>query len=223
MLKMCLFCVAYMVSNVYGTLITSPPTNTSAAVGTDAFLTCLVSNKGTDKVKWRKEGDTETLTADSVSVKSNRYKVTGTNNNYNLTITSVTVQDEGQYICEAGDTGSGPTVSRKASLSVVALPTNLSVYWSTPPVEGRTANLTCRATYGRPPPTLTWFKDELPYNPLTPTTSNVNSQGYGDAYSTLYIPINSQTEGRRFRCQTDYPGWTRAKEYTITTHLTGLI
>ncbi|XP_050401204.1 cell adhesion molecule 2-like [Patella vulgata] len=177
------------------TLITLAPANASAAVGTDAILGCMVSNKGTDKVKWRKAGDTETLTADAVSVKSNRYKVSGANNNYNLTITSITVQDE-------------------------ALPTNISAYWSTLPIPGTTANLTCRATYGRPPPRLTWFKDEIPYNVYAYTSSNVNAMGYGDAVSTLPIPLANTDEGKRFRCQADYDGWTRAVDFTITTHLT---
>jgi len=41
------------------------------------------------------------------------------------------------------------------------LPTNVSTYWETAPYVGNIVNVTCRATYGKPPPYLRLYKNNM--------------------------------------------------------------
>ena len=41
------------------------------------------------------------------------------------------------------------------------LPTNVTVYWGSSPVASTTANITCYASRGHPPATLSWYKNDV--------------------------------------------------------------
>nr|KAG5695998.1 hypothetical protein BaRGS_023377 [Batillaria attramentaria] len=189
------------------------PFNTSAQIGQNATIACLVSNKGSSEtVKWYLEGQSSALTTDSLFL-NDHYQPSG---QYNLTIVSVTLNDQAQYTCEAGSN------SLSASLTVVDLPSNLSVYWSTSPVAGTTANITCYASRGHPPPTLSWFKNNNELDSSNAAyTGNTDSSGYGVAYSTLPVSLSSGDQGAEFRCEASYPDWNAALSHTLVTQLSG--
>ncbi|XP_046544737.1 cell adhesion molecule 2-like [Haliotis rubra] len=177
------------------------PFNTTAGVGQTATLACIVAGKTSESVKWKKTDNTP-LTVDTTVVASSRYQVVGA---YNLTISTVTTSDEGGYICDAG------TLSKTAYLSVVDLPTNVSLYWSNPPVPGLLANLTCKATHASPAPNFAWYKDDRLYT-VTPVYYTTGTTGYVDAYSVLPVRLTTTDQSSRFRCQLEYTGLSRAME-----------
>jgi len=78
-----------------GITVTLAPYNTSAVVGGNATLACLVTNQGSDKVKWYVPGNENALTVDDVLTTSgDHYSVVG---QYNLSLANVSLNDQGQY------------------------------------------------------------------------------------------------------------------------------
>nr|XP_022319613.1 peroxidasin-like [Crassostrea virginica] len=197
------------------------PFNTSAAIGSTGTLACIATNLGSDKVSWKKKQSSGTgydsLTFDTniLSSTANKYAVSGT---ANLTIYNVASSDEGLYQCAIGST------IREISFTPVVLPNNVSVYWENSPYAGRVVNITCRATYGNPPPYLKWFKGvnqmELTQNAYYYTT-NVRSSGYGDAVSTMAMVLTGLDQNQEIRCEAAYDGYDRAMEYTLNIQLNG--
>ncbi|XP_046357070.1 cell adhesion molecule 2-like [Haliotis rufescens] len=193
--------LAIVHSSMAAISFTIAPYNTTAGIGQTATLACIVAGKTSESVKWKKSDNTP-LTVDTTVVGSSRYQVVGA---YNLTISGVTTADEGGYVCDAG------TLTKTAYLSVVDLPTNVSLYWSSPPIPGLLANLTCKAAHANPAPNFAWYKDDLLYG-ATPVYYTSGTSGYVDAYSVLPVRLTNDDQSSRFRCQLEYTGLSRAME-----------
>ncbi|XP_048759634.1 V-set and immunoglobulin domain-containing protein 1-like [Ostrea edulis] len=197
------------------------PFNTSAAIGSTGTLACIATNLGSDSVSWKKKQssgngyDSLTFGTNIVTSIQNKYTISGT---ANLTISNVASTDEGLYQCAIG------SVTREISFTPVILPNNVSVYWENSPQSGNVVNITCRATYGNPPPYLKWFKGptqmELTQNAYYYTT-NVRSSGYGDAVSSMALSLTGSDQNQEIRCEAAYDGYERAMEYTLNIQLSG--
>ncbi|XP_069128118.1 cell adhesion molecule 2-like [Argopecten irradians] len=192
------------------------PYNTSVEIGGTATMACIVSNLGSDSVTWKKvSGSTQTTISlgTQILASATKYSIVGT---YNLTISNVASDDIALYQCTVGST------TNEAYLLSVVLPTNVSVYWESSPSAGSTVNLTCRATYGNPPPFLRWYKNDVDFTQdAYYYTENTLSSGYGDAKSSVAISLVSSDQDKLFRCEVHYEGWYRAMEYTLQTQLSG--
>ena len=63
----------------------------------------------------------------------------------------------------------------------LVLPTNVSTYWEASPTIGHIVNITCRATYGNPPPYLRLYKDNIDITSMSYYyTENIRSSGEYD-------------------------------------------
>ncbi|XP_070196479.1 junctional adhesion molecule A-like [Littorina saxatilis] len=152
MLLLCLLVLGF-IQGSEGITIDLAPFNTSAVIGGNATLACLVSNQGSDRVKWYVPGNLNALTVDdTITTSGDHYEVSG---QYNLTIVGVTNDDEGQYQCEVGSN------NYYGSLTVVVLPSNVTAYWSSTPAASSTANITCYSSRAHPPPSFAWFKNNV--------------------------------------------------------------
>ncbi|XP_060082489.1 junctional adhesion molecule C-like [Ylistrum balloti] len=192
------------------------PYNTSVEIGSTATMACIVSNLGSDSVTWKKVSGSSTTTISlgtQILASSTKYSIVGT---YNLTISNVASDDIALYQCTVGST------TQEAYLLSVVLPTNVSVYWESSPSAGSTVNLTCKATYGNPPPYLRWYKNDVDFTQdAYYYTENTLSSGYGDAKSSVAIDLVSTDQDKLFRCEVHFEGWYRAMEYTLQTQLSG--
>ncbi|KAK3091019.1 hypothetical protein FSP39_016538 [Pinctada imbricata] len=195
------------------------PYNTSAPIGENGTLGCIITNKGSDSVVWKKQqsgGSYTSLTFDgNVASDKTKYDV-GT---YNLTIINVQSSDAGIYQVAVGST------TRDIYFQPVVLPTNVSVYWENSPASGRTVNITCRATYSNPPPYLRWYKgvNDLDYTSYAYYyTENVRSSGYGDAVSTMAMTLTGSDQNTEIRCEAWYDGYYNAMNYTLNIQLSGV-
>ncbi|XP_033738004.1 cell adhesion molecule 2-like [Pecten maximus] len=192
------------------------PYNTSVEIGGTATMACIVSNLGSDSVTWKMVSGSSTTTISlntQILASATKYSVVGT---YNLTISNVATSDIALYQCTVGAT------TQEAYLLSVVLPTNVSVYWESSPSAGSTVNLTCKATYGNPPPFLRWYKNDVDFTQdAYYYTENTLSSGYGDAKSSVAISLLSTDQDKLFRCEVHYEGWYRAMEYTLQTQLSG--
>ncbi|KAL5021948.1 hypothetical protein ScPMuIL_001103 [Solemya velum] len=185
------------------------PYNNSVAVGENVTMACLVRNVGnSDRVQWKKystSGQTwMALTIDSVVVDDDKkYAIV---NPFNLTVMNTVIADATDYECAV--TGLETAV---AHLSVVNLPRNVSIFTKESPKSGKTVNFTCKATYGQPPPSIRWYKNQVDYtNRADYETGYININGYGDATSVLPLALTSGDQGADLRCEIEYPGWPRA-------------
>ncbi|XP_052101487.1 contactin-1-like [Mytilus californianus] len=193
------------------------PFNTSAVLGENGTLACIVTVANGENVQWKKVvGSSVTaLTLDTTILASDKskYAVTGT---YNLTVVNVQTSDEGLYQCVIGAT------TNQASLQAVVLPTNVSTYWETSPSIGNIVNITCRATYGKPPPYLRIYKDNIDITHLAYYyTENTRSSGYGDAVASAALTLTSLDVNKDIRCEVEYDGLYNVMNYTMNTNLNG--
>ncbi|VDI40393.1 Hypothetical predicted protein [Mytilus galloprovincialis] len=193
------------------------PYNTSAVTGENATLACIAITSNGENIQWKKVvGSSVTaLTLDSTILASDKskYAVSG---QYNLTVMNVQTSDEGLYQCVIGAT------TKEASLQTVVLPTNVSTYWETSPTIGNIVNITCRATYGKPPPYLRIYKDNMDITNLAYYyTENTRSSGYGDAVASAALTLTALDVNKDIRCEVEYDGLYNAMNYTMNTNLNG--
>ncbi|OWF35554.1 cell adhesion molecule 2-like [Mizuhopecten yessoensis] len=208
---------AVLIGACQGATFDIAPYNTSVEIGGTATIACIVSNLGSDSVTWKKVVSGSSTTTISLNTQilasATKYSIVGT---YNLTISNVVTDDVALYQCTVG------SVTNEAYLNTVILPTNVSVYWESAPRAGSSVNLTCKATYGNPPPFLRWYKNDVDFTQdAYYYTENTLSSGYGDAMSTVAISLLSTDENKLYRCEVHYEGWYRAMEYTLQTQLSG--
>ncbi|KAL8590228.1 hypothetical protein ACOMHN_010423 [Nucella lapillus] len=213
-MKMLAFCLLVFVvtEGTQAWTVTKAPTNTSAALGQNANLTCTVTQSGqnSDSVKWFKGGNSNALTLNGLPVSNDgHYLVSGT---YDLVIVNLALQDQAQYTCNVGGT------DYHAFLTVVDLPVNLSVYWTEGPQVGPVSNLTCMATRAHPPSVLSWSRNGVPLQDsrIVYTANADQNTGYGEAVSVLPLSLRSQDEGAVFRCEASYNDWREAMTANLT-------
>jgi len=137
---------------------TSTSKTYKAKLGTSVTFHCQVENIGTSTLIWKK--DNRIISAGQVVIrKDKRFSLAG----YNLTMHSVQVKDEGEYICEV-ETYTEPI--QQMNLLTVLIPAQVEPNPQTGVYvvrAGSTITLECRAS-GNPHPVITWKKQksELP-------------------------------------------------------------
>ncbi|XP_013413221.1 kin of IRRE-like protein 1 [Lingula anatina] len=191
--------------------IDQAPQNSTVLVGDNVTLGCQISGKGSsDRVYWRRcsinslqcdKASSTLISLDSVSVlDANKYSVVGT---YNITIYNVSVAEEGLYQCET-EVSSAITATAAAHLNVIAMPTNLTAYWSLPsPLKENVAvNATCVSVNSRPPATLRWYRGttDITAQATTITSNATQNNGYGDTTSYISITPVVANHGQTYRC-----------------------
>ncbi|KAJ8305469.1 hypothetical protein KUTeg_016014 [Tegillarca granosa] len=212
-----------------GATFTIAPYNTSAEIGGNGTIACIVTNLGSDSVNWKKKNGNSltSLTFNgNVLADATKYAVTG---QYNLTIMNVASSDEGTYQCVVG------SQTLEAYFSPVCksfnLPNNVSVYWASSPSAGNRVNATCKSTYSNPPANLRWYlasndvNTNQPINLVDKTslaiynTENVLSSGYGDAVSNLPLDLVSSNHGDWLICEVEFDGYYDVMNYTMQINL----
>uniref|UniRef100_A0A3B3Z7Z0 Ig-like domain-containing protein n=1 Tax=Periophthalmus magnuspinnatus TaxID=409849 RepID=A0A3B3Z7Z0_9GOBI len=137
--------------------------------GTDAVLKCQIGGDPRPAVIW--ERNNEKIDPQG------RYRVFEDGNVYNLIITSVTIEDSGQYICKAKNS-IGETYAA-ATLKVEGEPRFLIKPLSTRAGRGEDAVFSCKI-WGNPKPDVVWEKDGKKLNDIFESTHfSVGSQDGG--------------------------------------------
>nr|XP_053646215.1 nephrin-like [Cherax quadricarinatus] len=136
-----------------------------------------------------------------------------------LTLQRVEEDDEGTYRCRV-DFRVNPTLTFTTNLSIIVPPRRVAVYTELgvearnivgPYSEGDTLRLTCRATGGSPPPTLTWWEGPLLLD-MTPEVETLKQVS-----NTLVVPVLTRRDlHRRFTCQAANSNLTAPLTTTVT-------
>ncbi|XP_033761247.1 hemicentin-1-like [Pecten maximus] len=169
--------------------------NSSVLPGQDAILHCLVQSTVEYNISWYQPNSVEFLS------NSNKYQIF---NNGSLLIRNIGIEDEGRYLCLAGNEG-GFT---EALVHVrVQVPPKAVV---TPAVKnfktGQTVNLTCTAE-GFPVPNFYWLRD----NKLMIPNERINIDGPYISFANMFLGDQGQ-----YQCLAE----NLAGEDTVTATLT---
>lgn len=132
-----------------------------------------------------------------------------------ITLTNVSVSDEGGYFCQLY---TDDTHHQVATLSVVVPPEVPSVEVKTEAVEGGEVELTCLSLRSKPPATLRWVRDrrEIP--------GVISQQENGKTVSvsnTIRIPVERKDNGAALSCEASHPALVsqkRVRHYSLDVH-----
>ncbi|XP_056123592.1 cell adhesion molecule 4 isoform X2 [Rhinichthys klamathensis goyatoka] len=132
-----------------------------------------------------------------------------------ITLTNVSVSDEGGYFCQLY---TDDTHHQVATLSVVVPPEVPTVEVKTEAVEGGEVELTCSSPRSKPPATLRWVRDrrEIP--------GVISQQENGKTVSvsnTIRIPVERKDNGAALSCEASHPvlvGQKRVRHYSLDVH-----
>ncbi|KAI5105824.1 cell adhesion molecule 4 isoform X2 [Silurus meridionalis] len=132
-----------------------------------------------------------------------------------ITLTNVSVSDEGGYFCQLY---TDSTHHQVATLSVVVPPEVPTVEVKSEAVEGGEVELTCMSERSKPPATLRWVRDrrEIP--------GVVSQQENGKTVSisnTIRLPVERKDNGAALSCEASHPalvGQKRVRHYRLDVH-----
>nr|NP_001007429.1 cell adhesion molecule 4 precursor [Danio rerio]AAH85419.1 Cell adhesion molecule 4 [Danio rerio]AAI64711.1 Cadm4 protein [Danio rerio] len=132
-----------------------------------------------------------------------------------ITLTNVSVSDEGGYFCQLY---TDDTHHQVATLSVVVPPEVPSVEVKTEAVEGGEVELTCLSLRSKLPATLRWVRDrrEIP--------GVISQQENGKTVSvsnTIRIPVERKDNGAALSCEASHPALVsqkRVRHYSLDVH-----
>ncbi|XP_030640961.1 cell adhesion molecule 4 [Chanos chanos] len=132
-----------------------------------------------------------------------------------ITLTNVSVSDEGGYFCQLY---TDDTHHQVATLTVIVPPEVPAIEAKTQAVEGGEVELTCLSPRSKPPATLRWIRDrrEIP--------GVVSQQDNGKTVSvsnTIRIPVERRDNGAAISCEASHPaleGQKKVRHYRLDVH-----
>ncbi|XP_022239800.1 nephrin-like [Limulus polyphemus] len=140
---------------------------------------------------------------------------------YNLRITNVQLQDEGEYECQVGPALNNRRIWEKANLTVLVPPQKVEIQHRTNAniLEVREAErvpLTCFARLSKPQAKLKWFKNgiELKENAMFKKKDIQNSLFTTSITTTLYPKLDDNNA--TYECQAIHPAIKRPKFSSVT-------
>uniref|UniRef100_A0A8C1RZI6 Cell adhesion molecule 4 n=1 Tax=Cyprinus carpio TaxID=7962 RepID=A0A8C1RZI6_CYPCA len=132
-----------------------------------------------------------------------------------ITLTNVSVSDEGGYFCQLY---TDDTHHQVATLSVVVPPEVPSVEVKTEAVEGGEVELTCLSPRSKPPATLRWVRDRREIAGVISQQENGKTVSVSN---TIRIPVERKDNGAALSCEASHPalvGQKRVRHYSLDVH-----
>ncbi|XP_058602010.1 cell adhesion molecule 4 isoform X3 [Onychostoma macrolepis] len=132
-----------------------------------------------------------------------------------ITLTNVSVSDEGGYFCQLY---TDDTHHQVATLSVVVPPEVPTVEVKTEAVEGGEVELTCVSPRSKPPATLRWVRDRREIAGVISQQENGKTVSVSN---TIRIPVERKDNGAALSCEASHPalvGQKRVRHYSLDVH-----
>ncbi|KAH6928692.1 hypothetical protein HPB50_018635 [Hyalomma asiaticum] len=155
------------------------PGDVRVNIGDRAIFECLASGSPAPKISWRKEGSVINLISSS---------------NGSLLIDDVSIDDAGQYICEA-DNGIVPTVTHGFTVTVNAPPRIKPFSFPKVASKGEKISVVCLVSEGTLPFSFSWSKDGKELQ----TTDNVQVKAEHQ-YSVIFINSVDERSAGNYTC-----------------------
>ncbi|XP_059363775.1 cell adhesion molecule 4-like isoform X3 [Carassius carassius] len=132
-----------------------------------------------------------------------------------ITLTNVSVSDEGGYFCQLY---TDDTHHQVATLSVVVPPEVPTVEVKTEAVEGGEVELTCMSPRSKPPATLRWVRDRREIAGVISQQENGKTVSVSN---TIRIPVERKDNGAALSCEASHPalvGQKRVRHFSLDVH-----
>ncbi|WKY14387.1 hypothetical protein Q1695_000159 [Nippostrongylus brasiliensis] len=175
--------------------------NRTVVENTSVTLSCVSTGKPEPIISWQKDGDP--LHASNISSVIKSAQIIGSE----IVIANIEEQDSGRYTCEA---------SNKAG----KLDQDVLVNVMTPPriepdgasvdvqeVSGRTATISC-PVYGKPSPTIAWFKDGRPVAHSQSIKTSANGQ------KLYFLSLNKDDVGK-YTCVANNAAGKASRDFNV--------
>ncbi|XP_029593190.1 cell adhesion molecule 4 isoform X3 [Salmo trutta] len=132
-----------------------------------------------------------------------------------ITLTNVSVSDEGGYFCQLY---TDDTHHQVATLSVSVPPDTPTVEVRQEAVEGGEVELTCLSPRSKPPATLRWIRDRREIPGVVSQQENGKTVSVS---STIRLPVERKDNGAAVSCEASHPalgGQKRVRHYRLDVH-----
>ncbi|XP_055781274.1 cell adhesion molecule 4-like isoform X2 [Salvelinus fontinalis] len=132
-----------------------------------------------------------------------------------ITLTNVSVSDEGGYFCQLY---TDDTHHQVATLSVSVPPDTPTVEVKQEAVEGGEVELTCLSPRSKPPATLRWIRDRREIPGVVSQQENGKTVSVS---STIRLPVERRDNGAAVSCEASHPalgGQKRVRHYRLDVH-----
>uniref|UniRef100_A0A8C7M3Q2 Cell adhesion molecule 4 n=1 Tax=Oncorhynchus mykiss TaxID=8022 RepID=A0A8C7M3Q2_ONCMY len=132
-----------------------------------------------------------------------------------ITLTNVSVSDEGGYFCQLY---TDDTHHQVATLSVSVPPDTPTVEVKQEAVEGGEVELTCLSPRSKPPATLRWIRDRREIPGVVSQQENGKTVSVS---STIRLPVERKDNGAAVSCEASHPalgGQKRVRHYRLDVH-----
>ncbi|XP_051718568.1 nephrin isoform X1 [Ctenopharyngodon idella] len=194
------------------------PRNVTVKAGATTLLKCEVL-RASGAVQWVKDG---LLLGPQRSLPGYpRYSMTGDQQKgqYHLQILNVSLEDDGPYECQVGQSvSSRAIVSRTAWLNVQIPPSQpyIQLESDEPWVEGDKYTVTCIAPDAKPPAEITMFRDGEELTETDSFTMSGSQDKLLNTHAEVLIRARSSDDTRRLTCRAKNPASPRALETGMT-------
>ncbi|KAK2844421.1 hypothetical protein Q5P01_011080 [Channa striata] len=196
----------------------SEPRNLTVRMGATAVLKCEVL-RASGTVQWVKDG---LLLGPQRSLPGfPRYSMIGNANRgqYHLQIENATLEDDGFYECQAGQSeSSAAIVSNTAWFNVLIPPSKpyFEVDVATPWVEGNTYAVVCVAPDAKPAAKISLYKDGVELTGAQSYTTSGSKDKLLNMHAEVTVTALSSDNGRQLTCRAKNSALTRPVETTMT-------
>ncbi|XP_064104296.1 kin of IRRE-like protein 2 isoform X2 [Macrobrachium nipponense] len=185
------------------------PESVEVNLGEDVVLRCVVRNQQ-GRVQWTKDGFALGFEREVPGYPRYSYLGDPAKGEHHLVINGTTLEDDGEYQCQVGPTGT--TSALWAAANVTLAPSSIIVKGdregkTVEGIQGQTLQLECVVKDGRPAPSVAWYRngvllDQELHTERLETSPNGRSWS---VISHLFITPEAEDDGQQFTCRACIP------------------
>ncbi|XP_058884676.1 cell adhesion molecule 2-like isoform X2 [Acipenser ruthenus] len=182
--------------------------NVTVAEGGTANLTCRVDHNDNTSLQWSNPAQQTLYFGDKKALRNNRIELVRFSwHELIISITDVTLSDEGQYTCSVFTM---PVKTSKSFLTVLGVPEKPEIAgFMKPALEKDTITLTCNTSGSKPAADIRWFKNDKEIKGV----KEVNASGKTfTVKSTLELKVDRKDDGVTITCRVDHESLSSAPQ-----------
>ncbi|XP_041128271.1 cell adhesion molecule 2-like isoform X2 [Polyodon spathula] len=182
--------------------------NVTVVEGGTANLTCRVDHNDNTSLQWSNPAQQTLYFGDKKALRNNRIELVRFSwHELIISITDVTLSDEGQYTCSVFTM---PVKTSKSFLTVLGVPEKPEIAGFTKPaLEKDTITLTCNTSGSKPAADIRWFKNDKEIKGV----KEVNASGKTfTVKSILELKVDRNDDGVTITCRVDHESHSSAPQ-----------
>ncbi|XP_063058816.1 cell adhesion molecule 2-like [Engraulis encrasicolus] len=177
--------------------------NVTVLEGSVALMTCRVENNDDTSLQWGNPAQQTLYFGDKKALRDSRINlVRATYHELTISISEVTLHDEGEYTCSLF---TYPIRTAKAYLTVHRVPDEPQILGLNKPVmEGDEVTMTCESSGSKPAADIRWFRNGQEISEIKSLKEVDLSGKTYTVRSSLKMQVNQDDDGISYTCQVDH-------------------